>query len=81
MTEAEKYKTILKDHNLKQDAMANRLKLKFSSFRVALTKDEVPKWLSHANFFYDLGKQRGQALEKEIVNGLFRTSVEENINK
>jgi len=59
MKEAEKFKDILKEHEIKQEFIADFLNLKFTSFRVALTKDESPKWMKLSNYFYELGKQKG----------------------
>ena len=65
MTEADKHRAILKEHGIKQEFIADFINLKFKSFRVALTKDESPKWMKLSNYFYELGKQKRTALDSE----------------
>ena len=67
MTEADKFRDILKEHDIKQEFISDFINLKFTSFRVALTKEESPKWMVLSNYFYELGKQKRTALDSEVI--------------
>lgn len=51
---------IVDDNNISGKEMAEMLGLKHGSYRVALTKDVMPKWMRIGIVFYQLGFKAGK---------------------